>query len=271
MFKIGEFSRLTQVSVRMLRYYDENGLLAPAEVDTFTGYRLYSCEQISRLNKIIFLRDLGFGVAEIADALENWSDAAITQRLEARRLDIQNAIKAEEEKLARIDLAKRDISQESMDIHYNVSIKNIPAYTVFSLRRRVADYYAEGLLWQEMGVYMKAHGVPITQKTFTIYHDTDYRETDVDIEVCTEVPRLLESAEGFTFRITETVPIMASTMVQGPFSNIAGAYRAFAGWLQNHNQYRMARGSRQIVHRGPWNEANPAHHLTEIQVPLVLR
>jgi len=62
MFKIGEFSRLTQVSIRMLRYYDETGLLKPAKIDKFTNYRLYSTEQISTLNKIIFLRDFGFHI-----------------------------------------------------------------------------------------------------------------------------------------------------------------------------------------------------------------
>jgi DNA-binding transcriptional MerR regulator len=60
MFRIGEFSKLTQVSIRMLRYYDETGLLKPAETDRFTNYRLYSIAQIPVLNKIIFMRDLGF-------------------------------------------------------------------------------------------------------------------------------------------------------------------------------------------------------------------
>lgn len=55
MFQIGEFSKLTQVSVRMLRYYDETGLLKPAKINKFTNYRLYSTEQIELLNKIIFI------------------------------------------------------------------------------------------------------------------------------------------------------------------------------------------------------------------------
>ena len=70
MFRIGEFSKLTQVSVRMLRYYDEAGLLKPAEVDRWTGYRLYSAGQIPRLDRIRYLRDSGFQVSEIALALE---------------------------------------------------------------------------------------------------------------------------------------------------------------------------------------------------------
>ena len=70
MFRIGEFSKLTQVSVRMLRYYDEAGLLKPAEVDRWTGHRLYSANQIPRLDRIRYLRDSGFQVSEIALALE---------------------------------------------------------------------------------------------------------------------------------------------------------------------------------------------------------
>ena len=58
MFKIGEFSKLTQVSIRMLRYYDEMGIFKPEKVDTFTGYRMYSASQIPTLQKIIILRDI---------------------------------------------------------------------------------------------------------------------------------------------------------------------------------------------------------------------
>ncbi|MCL2560362.1 MAG: ATP-binding cassette domain-containing protein [Turicibacter sp.] len=69
MFKIGEFSKLVRVSARMLRYYDKNGLFTPAEVDPFTGYRLYSAKQIPLLMKIVALRDMGFGVEEMEEVL----------------------------------------------------------------------------------------------------------------------------------------------------------------------------------------------------------
>ena len=58
MFRIGEFSKLMQVSIRMLRYYDETGLLKPAVIDPWTGYRMYSAQQIPVLKKILYLRDL---------------------------------------------------------------------------------------------------------------------------------------------------------------------------------------------------------------------
>jgi DNA-binding transcriptional MerR regulator len=268
MFKIGEFSKLTQVSIRMLRYYDETGLLKPAETDRFTSYRLYTAEQIPALNKIIFLRDLGFNVSEIAVALEKWHDGFITNLLDKKRIEIEQVIKSEQDKLSKIELAKTDIQRDKITINYNVSIKSIPSYQVFSLRRIVPDYYAEGQLWKEMSAFAGANDIPISSDTFTIYHDTDYREKDVDIEICAPVARLGENAGGFVYRHTDPVPFMASTMVYGSFENIAGAYLAFAGWLQEHNQFTMFGQSRQIVHRGPWNEESPDKYLSEIQIPL---
>ena len=268
MFKIGEFSKLTQVSIRMLRYYDATGLLKPAEIDRATNYRLYSARQIPTLNKIIFLRDLGFNVSEIAVALSHWEPPFITARLENKRLEIEKTIAAEQAKLSKIELAQKDIRREKIALHYNVAIKSIPGYQVFSLRRRVPDYYAEGQLWKEMSAFAADNNIILSHNTFTVYHDKDYREKDVDIEICAPVAPMGKDANGFTYRHTEPVSTMASTMVYGSFENIAGAYLAFAGWLQEHSQYRMTGPNRQIVHRGPWDEESPANYLTEIQIPL---
>lgn len=268
MFKIGEFSKLTQVSIRMLRYYDETGLLKPAQIDPCTNYRLYSTEQIAALNKIIFLRDLGFNVSEIEQALHHWEDEYISNQLENKRLEIENRIKAEQARLDKIELAKNDIQREKIEIHYNVTIKAVPSYQVLSLRRIVSDYYAEGELWTEMSTFAADNNISISSNTFTIYHDTDYREKNVDIEICAPVDQMGKSTDGFLFCHTEPVPIMACTMVYGNFENISGAYLAFASWLRDHTQYKMTGQSRQIVHRGPWNEEHSDNYLTEIQIPL---
>jgi DNA-binding transcriptional MerR regulator/DNA gyrase inhibitor GyrI len=268
MFKIGEFSKLTQVSIRMLRYYDETGLLKPAEIDTFTNYRLYSVAQIPILNRIIFLRDFGFNVSEISVALSNWNNEYITKLLESRRLEIENSIKDDQDKLLKIEIAKKDIQHEKIEINYNVSIKSIPSYQVLSLRRIVPNYYAEGQLWEEMSEFAKNNNIPVSQNNFSIFHDTDYKENDVDIEICAAVEIMGENTTDFTYRKTEAIPIMACTMVPGSFDNIAGASIAFAYWLQDHNQYIMTGQCRQIVHKCPWNEQNPDNYLTEIQIPL---
>jgi effector-binding domain-containing protein len=189
--------------------------------------------------------------------------------LNNKRLEIEKNIKSEQDRLSKIELAKRDIQQERISIHCNVSIKSIPSYQVFSLRRIVPNYYAEGQLWKEMSDFANKNKIPISNNTFSIYHDSDYKETNVDIEICAPVDRLGKDTNGFTYHKTEAIPLMACTMVHGTFENIAGAYLEFASWLQEHNQYRMGEHSRQIVHRGPWNEENPDKYLTEIQIPLI--
>lgn len=268
MFRIGEFSKLTQVSIRMLRYYDEVGLFKPAEIDKWTEHRRYSVEQIPTLNRIIFLRDSGFNVSEIAEVLDKKEDFFIEQ-LNMKYAEIEKVIKDEQEKLQKIELAKKEILNGKSEMHYNISIKSIPAYQVLSLRRKVPDYYAEGTLWQELSAFAERHQIRISSNTFSIYHDAEYKEEeDVDVELCVPVKKLGENIGEFTYKITEPIPTMASTMVYGEFSNIAGAYLAFAEWLQKNSHYRMIGATRQIVHRGPWNECNPEKYLIELQIPL---
>lgn len=71
MFKIGEFSKITQVAGSQLRYYDEIGLLNPAKIDEWTGYRYYSAQQIPRLNRILALKDLGLSLDQVRRMLDD--------------------------------------------------------------------------------------------------------------------------------------------------------------------------------------------------------
>lgn len=272
MFRIGEFSRLTQVSVRMLRYYDKMGLLAPAEIDPWTGYRMYSAAQIPVLNRIVYLRDSGFQVAEIAAAIKSKNDAFIIEQLDRKYLEVVRNIKEEQAKLKRIETAKDQLLHGKGDLHYHISIKSLPGCHVLSLRRVIPDYYAESGLWNELSAFAEHNRIDLSGETFSIYHDDDYREENVDVELCAVLKKESlttgQDMGSFSFRHTEPVPAMACTMVYGEFSNIAGAYLAFAEWLQKSTRYKMSGPNRQIVHRGPWNEECPQKYLTEIQIPL---
>ncbi|HGS9041179.1 TPA: MerR family transcriptional regulator [Clostridioides difficile] len=267
MFKIGEFSKLTQVSTRMLRYYDETGLLKPAKIDSLTGYRMYSAEQISTLNRIIYLRDSGFNVAEIALAL-NFSNNAIIEQLDRKSIEIMDNIQKEQEKLKKIEIAKKEVLHGKSELYFNITIKEIPSYCVLSLRKEIPNYYYEGELWKELSVFAKENKINISDETFSIYHNEEYKEKDVDVELCAIVNKIGKATGDFKFRFTEPVSMMACTMVYGDFFNISYAYRSFAKWLQENSQYKMKGSSHQIVHRGPWNEKNPENYLTEIQIPL---
>ena len=74
MLKIGEFSKLSRVSVRMLRHYDDIGLLTPAYIDRFTDYRYYSESQLPTVCRITALKDMGFRLADICRMLSFYDD-----------------------------------------------------------------------------------------------------------------------------------------------------------------------------------------------------
>jgi len=141
MFKIGEFSKLAQVSVRMLRYYDEMGLLKPNMIDELTGYRMYTANQLPTVNKIVYLRDSGFNVSEIAVAINNVDKDFIIKQLEKKYSEIEKVIKSEKQKLLKINIAKQELIKGKAEMHYHVSIKSIPSYHVLSLRKVVSNYY----------------------------------------------------------------------------------------------------------------------------------
>ena len=104
MFKIGEFSRFTRVSVKTLRHYDEIGLLRPRVVDRCTKYRYYSADQVPRLNQILALRELGFSLEQIGQLLEaELSLEQLRGMFQRKRTEITTRLRAEEEQLGRVD------------------------------------------------------------------------------------------------------------------------------------------------------------------------
>ena len=166
----------------------------------------------------------------------------------------------------------QDIDAGRLSAHVNVMIKSIPAYPVLSLRRVLHDYMAEGELWRDLAGIAERNQMPVSKNalSFAVYHEGNERSDGVDVEVCTVVDELGEGREGALYRITEQVPHMVCAMVCGPFDNIRQGYNALAAWLSAHRLYQMDGLIRQICHRGPWNETDPAAYLTEIQVPVRL-
>ena len=76
-FTIGEFSKITGLTVKTLRFYHEQGLLRPAFVDPRTDYRYYDPGQVEAARAITFLRSLEFPVAEIRELLETAGDEGL--------------------------------------------------------------------------------------------------------------------------------------------------------------------------------------------------
>lgn len=269
--KIREFSKLTNVSVRMLHHYDTIGLLMPIEIDRINGYRLYSVSQIPTLQKIIMLRDLNFSIPEIKDVLHNWSDEDLIKKLHNKITEKENIIKNEKQQIKHIEMAIDSVHKKQMAVHYNIHIKQVPTTWVISLRKRIPDFYQEGVAWEELYAYVKDTHVPILKmndNNITIYHDVHTEEHKIDIEVCFLLKKPISCPAPFECRKVEGIGSAASIMVCGDYKNIAIAYQSFFHWLQHHPQYKTYGLSRQICHRDHNNETHIGDYLTEIQIPI---
>jgi DNA-binding transcriptional MerR regulator len=140
MLKIGDFSKLVQVSVRMLRHYDRLGLLRPIRIDADTGYRYYGVHQMARLNRILALKDLGLSLAQIAAVLDQpLSAEQLRGMLRLQQADLRQRVEREQARLARVEARLRLIAQEGTMSHDGVIVKPVAAQTVAAAREAVDD------------------------------------------------------------------------------------------------------------------------------------
>ena len=141
MFKIGEFSKLSRISIRMLRHYDEIGLLVPEETDPWTGYRRYAAAQLMTANRITALRGLGFSLAETAALLACWEDrSAMERQLLARRTAAEAALWEAADRLRLLDTALERLRKDEAAMKYDVTIKALPERQVASVRQILPGY-----------------------------------------------------------------------------------------------------------------------------------
>lgn len=124
MFKIGEFSKIMQVSVRMLRYYDEMNILHPAMIDELSGYRYYHPNQMKEMQKVLLLRDLDFSVVEMRDALLHWHTDTMQGLLLEKQREVVLKVKAEQDKLRAIG---RILANQAQELSLPFRIRKVEA------------------------------------------------------------------------------------------------------------------------------------------------
>ncbi len=147
-YRIGEFSKLTGVSTKTLRFYDEIGLLRPAGINSRTRYRHYLPQQLQDLSAILSLKELGISLLEIRHVMKVESKQERRELLEGLRETVKHSIKTAEQSLCWIDAALKELNEFSQPIP--IVVKHRPAVHVASLRTQ-GDTYTDILpLEQEL-------------------------------------------------------------------------------------------------------------------------
>lgn len=269
MLKIGDFSKLSRISIRMLRHYNDLDLLIPDVVDDFTGYRYYRESQLPLAEMISVLKSMGFSLTMIKEILLKYEN---TWELEHFLLIQIEELKEQEAELKRkmllLDSTIKWLRKDGDIMSYHVTLKTLPERNVASVRRIIPAYEKESLLWQVMMEETAALNLQYGNPAYNlaIFHDGEYKEHDVDVEIQMAVKGDYEDTEHVKFKTIPPVEIASATF-KGGYDQITSVNHAVADWVCQ-NGYELAGVHFCIYHVGMHESRNPDDLVTEVCYPV---
>jgi DNA-binding transcriptional MerR regulator len=271
MFKIGDFSKVCQVPVSALRYYADLGLLEPAHIDPFTGFRYYELDQLPRLNRILALKDLGLSLVEIRRLLnEEVSVDEMRGMFRLQQAKIQQHVDDELARLARVAARLREMEKEGKMPYQDVGLKSIDPQHVVSIREIIPSPITVGTLLNEGFSALGRQGVQPSAAPQAIYHDEEFKLEQMDVEVIIPVAASvtqdipLGDGRKFTVRDLPAVASAASIIHIGSYDGLTDTYQALGKWIEA-NGYRIAGASREIYLKPASSDNQP---IVEVQWPV---
>lgn len=267
---IGEFSRLTRISVRMLRYYDEHGVLTPTRVDEWTGYRFYSPRLLAVAGRVSELRDVGLGVAELAACATLWDDPAALRRLVARqRARLADEAGAVALRLQRADRLLTQLEGTAMSTTpTTITRTTLPARIVASVRDTIPTYADEGLLWQRLMPALEQTGAVVAPDAIAVavFHDDEAVDHDADVEVQLSVAEAFEDGAGVRCVQVPATDVVVGTL-RGSFEGIGAVMGDLGRWIGEHG-LQLAGPMFNVYRVGPGSGTPPEQWVTDVCVPV---
>jgi len=262
MLKIGEFSKLSHLTVKALRFYEKEGLLLPAATDEWTGYRFYEPAQLEQAAKIKAYRQLELSIEEIRDICSGADVRAIllakAEQLTGQRAHLDTVLSAIHHIL------------EETEMKYRVTEKIVPKTLVYSAET-VLDNYGDLMQWipsvgaacLELNPGMKCAEPPYE---FCEYPDGEFKETNIRVRHNEAVTSLGKESEFIRFREIPETKVL-SVFHEGAYDSIGEAYAYLMNYAEQ-NGCKIAGLARECYIDGVWNKETPEEWLTEVQLPV---
>ena len=262
LYRIGMFAAMNHVTVKTLRFYEEQGLLMPALIHPETGYRYYTLSQMAVIHQITALKLAGFTLEEIARINSGADEEAVL-------------LKKKSELLARIADLTRQIavvdgylSKKKTGLSAPVLIKNIPEVTVAFMRFRLESYDVLFDRMPQMGALMEKAGCEcaLPEYCFTGYLEPGYKDGDILVEICESVVEAKKEIGGLRFK---TLPEIQAACIfhKGSYRSFSESYATVLRYIEE-NGYELAGEIRESYIDGVWNKDDESQWLSEIQVPV---
>ncbi len=264
LYKIGMFANMNRITIKTLRYYDEQNLLKPAYVEE-NGYRYYAASQIADLHRILALRGMGFSIEDIQKILHGEEEKKL---LQIKKQEILKEIAALTAKLAEVESY---LHKDENALTTPVLIKKIPEVTVCTMEKKIESYDALFEIMPQMGEEMENLGCICAQPEycFTQYLEPGYRENDIHIEVCQAVTEQKENAQNVQFKVLPETEA-ACVFHKGSYDNFHKSYAVVLNYIEE-NGYEICGNIRESYIDGVWNKDKTEDWLSEIQIPVIRR
>lgn len=258
---------MSKITIKALRYYDEEGILKPEHVDDFTGYRFYTTQQLMKLHYIQAYRQIGLSIDEIKLILLGHSAENI---LEKRKNELQAELMHNIDQLSRINFILSGKEEETF-MNYQAVIKDLPECIVYYKRMTVPNYDAYFELIPAIGEEcMKANPdvkCVVPEYCFIVYLDGEYKESNINVEFCEAVNKFGNETDSIKFKKIKSVPAV-SVMHKGAYMGLPKAYAYAFKWIEE-NGYAVADNPRESYIDGIWNKDREDEWLTELQIPII--
>jgi effector-binding domain-containing protein len=269
MFKIGDFSTLSRVTVKALRYYDEIGLLRPAKIDEASGYRYYSADQLPRLYYIQALKMMGLSLEEIAILTgSEVTNARIRDIFILKQRELMGRVAEDRQKLARVENLLKQFEKEGVMPDYQITLKQVQPLLVASVRDTVPTYGDIGRLYGDIFKHLgKKFIFKPAGPVMMLCHDHEYKESDVDIEAAVPINKEIPGSERVKVYELPEMEQAACTIHRGGYETISQAYKALMTWIEA-NGYQITGPDRELYFTDPAKAKKTEDNITEIQFPV---
>ena len=256
MIKIGDFSKLAHVSIKTLHHYDDLRLLEPVHVDRYSGYRYYEIGQLSRLNRILALKDLGLSLEQVTELLrEDLSTAEMRGMLRLKQMDLATHVEEEQACLLRVEQRLRQLEMDGAPLHSEIALKDVPAQMTLVAQIVAASEESVWQAWASLQTLLQDHLEMARLKPstpwFAMFDELPYWETDPELTLAVGVTLRAEQRAGdwqntpVHLQELPAVPAMASVIHTGDYATLPQAYASLYAWTQSSG-YQPAGSYREL-------------------------
>ncbi len=263
MLTIGEFSRLSRVSVKALRYYDQIGLFKPEYVSPETGYRYYKVGQLHDMLLISRLKQHQFSLPEIARVLANRDRNTLSEMMQVKRTELSRQIYNQQRILFRLeqDIQKIERCENMMQYNYLIKTTQFQPRNIFSVRQK-ASVSDLGRIFGDLCGKLEKSGMKPSGPFLTIYHDEDFNHECTDLEV----GAVVMDADGVGVRLLDPGLCCFATHI-GPYDDFTPCYTALGEWIEQEG-YVISGPPVELYVKGCENNVQPDEYVTEIYLPI---